>query len=209
MTKNINKGVIFLMKNQTKLLSKSALLLVTVGAGIALASAHHVSVHADTWQNNVEHVGAHNLKETNQQLTQQIRKSQEAKKVKNSFVSTNDALDRVMASDPIQNAKREAKLFKAKSTAEYKKLNKKAKKEIKKYEHKHAKSKKLFRIKVKAHKVYTYVSTKLRKEGRKIEKKGATLWVSGIIKKGSKTFYKLFNGKVIPASKHFVEKLSK
>lgn len=204
------------MKNQTKLLSKSALLLVTVGAGITLASAHHVSAHADTWQNNVDHVGsqsAHSLAETNKKIIQQIQKSQEAKKIKNSFVSTNDALDRMTAGHTLKRAereaKKEAKVFKTKSTAEYKKLNKKAKKEIKKYEHKHAKSKKLFRIKVKARKVYTYASTKLHKEGRKIEKKGATLWVSGIIKKGSKTFYKLFNGKVIPASKHFVEKLSK
>lgn len=65
------------MKNQTKLLSKYALLLVTVGAGITLASTHHVSVHADTWQNNVKHVGsqsAHSLSETNKKLIQQIQK---------------------------------------------------------------------------------------------------------------------------------------
>lgn len=182
-----NKGVIFRMKNQTKLLSKYAVLLVTVGAGITLASTHHVSVHADTWQNNVKHVGSqsvHSLAETNKKLIQQIQKSQEAKKIKNSLISSNDALDRMTAGHTLANAEREAKLFKAKS-------------------------KKLFRIRVKAHKLYTYINTKLHKEGRKIEKKGAILWVSSIIKKGHKTFYKLFNGKVIPASKHVIEKLSK
>lgn len=200
------------MKNQTKLLSKYALLLVTVGAGIALASTHHVSVNADTWQNNVERIGsqsAHSLAATNKKLIQKIQKSQEAKKIKNSLLSSNDALDRMTAGHTLANAEREAKLFKAKSTAEYKAFNKKAKKEIKKYTHKHVKSKKLFRIRVKAHKLYTYINTKLHKEGRKIEKKGAILWVSSIIKKGHKTFYKLFNGKVIPASKHVIEKLSK
>lgn len=204
--------MIFRMKNQTKLLSKYALLLVTVGAGITLASNHHISAHADTWRNNVEHIGsqsAHSLAETNKKLIQQIQKSQEAKKIKNSLLSSNDALDRMTAGHTIANAEREAKLFKTKLKAEYEAFNKKAKKEIKKYTHKHAKSKKLFRIKVKAHKLYTYLNTKLHKAGREIEKKGTILWVSSIIKKGHKTFYKLFNGKVIPASTHVVEKLSK
>lgn len=86
-----------------------------------------------------------------------------------------------------------------------KKVTKKAHKKVVKK----AKAKKLFRIRVKAHKIYAYKTIKLHKAGRKAEYKGAKLNVYKIVKKGHKTYYKVYGGRVITANKHFVTKIAK
>lgn len=80
------------------------------------------------------------------------------------------------------------------------------KKATKKVAKKHAK--RLFRIRVKAQKIYAYKNIKLQKQGRKAEKKGTKLYVYGIVKKGHKTFYKVYGGRVITASKSAVTKIN-
>lgn len=80
------------------------------------------------------------------------------------------------------------------------------KKAAKKVAKKHAKT--LFRIRVKAQKIYAYKNIKLQKQGRKAEKKGTKLYVYGIVKKGHKTFYKVYGGRVITASKSAVTKIN-
>ncbi|KPN84098.1 hypothetical protein RZ77_00180 [Apilactobacillus kunkeei] len=77
---------------------------------------------------------------------------------------------------------------------------------VKKVAKKHAKT--LFRIRVKAQKIYAYKNIKLQKQGRKAEKKGTKLYVYGIVKKGHKTFYKVYGGRVITASKSAVTKIN-
>lgn len=88
-----------------------------------------------------------------------------------------------------------------------------AKKKVAKKAHKKvvkkAKAKKLFRIRVKAHKIYAYKTIKLHKAGRKAEYKGTKLNVYKIVKKGHKTYYKVYGGRVITANKHFVTKIAK
>lgn len=84
--------------------------------------------------------------------------------------------------------------------------NKKAAKPAKKHARKHAR--RLFRIRVKAHKIYAYKTANFRHHaGRKAEKRGKKLNVYGIIKKGHKTFYRVFGHRVITSNKHFVTKI--
>lgn len=80
------------------------------------------------------------------------------------------------------------------------------KKATKKVAKKHVK--RLFSIRVKAQKIYAYKNIKLQKQGRKAEKKGTKLYVYGIVKKGHKTFYKVYDGRLITASKSAVTKIN-
>ncbi|MCL8495929.1 hypothetical protein M9195_05440 [Apilactobacillus sp. F1] len=69
------------------------------------------------------------------------------------------------------------------------------------------KAKQLFKIDVKANKVYSYKIIALHKSGRKLEKKGTKLPVYKIVKKGHKEFYLIKDNRVITANKHDVMKI--
>ncbi|KOY75696.1 hypothetical protein RZ71_01140 [Apilactobacillus kunkeei] len=69
------------------------------------------------------------------------------------------------------------------------------------------KAKQLFKIDVKANKVYSYKTIALHKAGRKLEKKGTKLPVYKIVKKGHKEFYLIKGNRVITANKHDVMKI--
>lgn len=93
----------------------------------------------------------------------------------------------------------------------HKKIAKKhVKKHVRKVVKKHVvkKSHGLFTIKVKASKIYAYKSTNFKNhKGRKAERKGTKLRVYGIVRKGHKTFYKVYGHRLITANKHFVSKI--
>lgn len=69
------------------------------------------------------------------------------------------------------------------------------------------KAKQLFKIDVKASKVYSYKTIALHKSGRKLEKKGTKLPVYKIVKKGHREFYLIKGNRVITANKHDVMKI--
>lgn len=69
------------------------------------------------------------------------------------------------------------------------------------------KAKQLFKIDVKASKIYSYKTIALHKAGRKLEKKGTKLPVYKIVKKGHKGFYLIKGNRVITANKHDVIKI--
>lgn len=69
------------------------------------------------------------------------------------------------------------------------------------------KAKQLFKIDVKANKVYSYKTIALHKSGRKLEKKGTKIPVYKIVKKGHKGFYLIKGNRVITANKHDVMKI--
>ncbi|WP_190242917.1 hypothetical protein [Apilactobacillus kunkeei] len=271
------------MKNKTKLFSKFAVLLATLGAGATLASAH-VSAHADDgWAEAEPSTGksyAPGLTDAEKREADKIGSQPESEANKRADAKVQAALDKLDAKYDKQQAAYEVKMEKlakqnhvkdygngtnepttttstttstkksetkatAKKSSEKKasakkttkkhakkatkKVTKKhvkkssAKKATKKVAKKHVKkatvkkaakkharkhAKRLFRIRVKAHKIYAYKNIKLQKQGRKSEKKGTKLYVYGIIKKGHKTFYKVYGGRVITASKSAVTKIN-
>ncbi|MCX8742633.1 hypothetical protein J3U50_01165 [Lactobacillus sp. B3795] len=69
------------------------------------------------------------------------------------------------------------------------------------------KANQLFKIDVKANKVYSYKTIALNKAGRKLEKKGTKLPVYKIVKKDHKEFYLIKGNRVITANKHDVMKI--
>ncbi|MBV0914879.1 hypothetical protein KTJ72_03030 [Apilactobacillus sp. HBW1] len=111
----------------------------------------------------------------------------------------------------LKDAKAGKSKWKIPATSGHNKYTKKAaKKEAAK---KHApkkivkKAKQLFKIDVKASKVYSYKTIDLHKSGRKLEKKGTKLPVYKIVKKGHKEFYLIKGNRVITANKHDVMKI--
>lgn len=241
------------MKKQTKLLSKFAVLLATLGAGATLASTH-VAAHADSsndgWEDGVVYTGKlyapgltdEQKKEADQIGTHNSQKQNEINARADAKVQA--GLDKLNAISDKQQAEYDAKMNAlakknhikdygnpdatpakkatttkkvAKKTSAKKAVAKKATKKVakkhvkkatvKKVAKKHARkhAKRLFRIRVKAHKIYAYKTANFHhKKGRKAEKKGTKLYVYGIIKKGHKRFYKVYGGRVITANKHFV-----
>lgn len=84
------------------------------------------------------------------------------------------------------------------------------KKHVRKVAKKHVarKSHGLFTIKVKANKIYAYKSTNFKNhKGRKVEHKGTKLRVYGIVRKGHKTFYRVYGHRLITANRHYVTKI--
>lgn len=243
------------MKKQTKLLSKFAVLLATLGAGATLASAH-VAAHADSsndgWEDGVVYTSGQTLYApglTDAQKAYADKIGTHNSQKQNEINARADAkvqagLDKLNAISDKQQAEYDAKMnalakknhikdygnpdaTPAKKTTTTKKVAKKtsakkavAKKATKKVAKKHVKkttvkkaakkharkhAKRLFRIRVKAHKIYAYKTANFHhKKGRRAEKKGTKLYVYGIIKKGHKKFYKVYGGRVITASKSAV-----
>ncbi len=236
------------MKKQTKLLSKFAVLLATLGAGATLASAH-VAAHADSsndgWDDGVVHTGfgyAPGLTDAQKAYADKIgtHNTPKQNEINARATAKDDAvLDKLDAISNKQQAEYDAKMNAlakknhikdygnpdatpakktttkkvAKKTSAKKAVAKKVakkhvkkatvKKTAKKHARKHAK--RLFRIRVKAHKIYAYKTANFHhKNGRKAEKKGTKLYVYGIIKKGHKKFYKVYGGRVITANKSAV-----
>lgn len=98
----------------------------------------------------------------------------------------------------------------AKNVVHKKVAKKHVKKHVRKVVKNHVakKSHGLFTIKVKASKIYAYKSTNFKNhKGRKAERKGTKLRVYGIVRKGHKTFYKVYGHRLITANKHFVSKI--
>lgn len=233
------------MKKQTKLLSKFAVLLATLGAGATLASAH-VAAHADSsndgWaeakpstgfsyapgltdvqKKEIDKIGTHNSQKQNEINARADAKVQAGLDKLNAISDKQqaeyDAKMEALAKknhtyipDTDTSAKKTTTKKVAKKTSAKKATKKVAKKHVKKatvkkVTKKHARkhAKRLFRIRVKAHKIYAYKTANFHhKKGRKAEKKGTKLYVYGIIKKGHKRFYKVYGGRVITANKHFV-----
>lgn len=218
------------MKKQTKLLSKFAVLLATLGAGATLASAH-VAAHADSsdgWADTTDQTSGYapGLTDAQKAYADKIgtHNSQKQNEINaRADAKVDAALDKLDAISNKQQAEYDAKMnalakknhikdygnpdaTPAKKTTTTKKVAKKTstkKATVKKHARKHAK--RLFRIRVKAHKIYAYKTANFHhKKGRKAEKKGTKLYVYGIIKKGHKRFYKVYGGRVITANKHFV-----
>lgn len=239
------------MKKQTKLLSKFAVLLATLGAGATLASAH-VAAHADSsndgWADTTDQTSGYapGLTDAQKAYADKIgtHNSQKQNEINARAAAKDDAaLDKLDAISNKQQAEYDAKMNAlakknhvkdygnpdatpakktttkkvAKKTSAKKAVAKKAtkkvakkhvkkatvKKAVKKHARKHARkhAKRLFRIRVKAHKIYAYKTANFHhKHGRKAEKKGTKLYVYGIIKKGHKKFYKVYGGRVITAN---------
>ncbi|KOY76432.1 hypothetical protein RZ54_06590 [Apilactobacillus kunkeei] len=201
------------MKKSTNIVSKFAVLVVTLAAGATIASAH-VSSHADT-------LWAPGVTEADKKIVEELKNS------KSDNQAQIDAINRESVKHDIdsgieitQERGVQASFDKSGHFLGYKKNGKfvttpdgkplpTKKHSTNKKVVKKAKDKKLFRIRVKAHKVYAYKSIKLQKAGRKVEKKGTKLYVYGIAKKGHKTYYKIYDGRVISADKKLVTKISK
>lgn len=238
------------MKKQTKLLSKFAVLLATLGAGATLASAH-VAAHADSsdgWADTTDQTSGYAPGLTDAQKAYADKIGTHNSQKQNEINARADAkvqagLDKLNAISDKQQAEYDAKMEAlakknhikdygnpdatpakitttkkvAKKTSAKKAVAKKATKKVakkhvkkatvKKVAKKHARkhAKRLFRIRVKAHKIYAYKTANFHhKKGRKAEKKGTKLYVYGIIKKGHKRFYKVYGGRVITANKSAV-----
>lgn len=234
------------MKKQTKLLSKFAVLLATLGAGATLASAH-VAAHADSsdgWADTTDQTSGYAPGLTDAQKAYADKIGTHNSQKQNEINARADAkvqagLDKLNAISDKQQAEYDAKmeaLAKKNHIKDYgnpdatpakktttkkvakktsaKKTTKKATKKrvakkhvkkatVKKATKKHAK--RLFRIRVKAHKIYAYKTANFHhKHGRRAEKKGTKLYVYGIIKKGHKRFFKVYGGRVITANKSAV-----
>lgn len=210
------------MKN-TKTISKLAMFVATLAVGATIASIH-VAAHADSWDTGEMTSGyAPGVTDADKKIVQELKNS------KSDNQAQIDAIDKSYAkhdSTPYMVAMQDGKSLPSskdkaanKTSVAQKKTTKKvvkktvAKKKVAKKAHKKivkkAKAKKLFRIRVKAHKIYAYKTIKLHKAGRKAEYKGAKLNVYKIVKKGHKTYYKVYGGRVITANKHFVTKIAK
>lgn len=222
------------MKKQTKLLSKFAVLLATLGAGATLASAH-VAAHADTLYPNgtpsqsamdaLQAMENYKPSAKDEATIKAIEKASDEHDEKTGITkeqetgySSNSApakhVIRTLDSHKVISYNNKTSVAQKKTTKKvakkaHKKVAKKhvkkttVKKAAKKVAKKHAK--RLFRIRVKAHKIYAYKTANFHhKKGRKAEKKGTKLYVYGIIKKGHKKFYKVYDGRVITASKSAV-----
>lgn len=197
------------MKN-TKTISKFAMFVATLAAGATIASIH-VAAHADS-------LWAPGVTDADKKIVQELKNS------KSDNQAQLDAIDKSFAEhdtqpDMIITQTNHYVTPDKKTSVAQKKTTKKvvkkhvAKKKVAKKAHKKvvkkAKAKKLFRIRVKAHKIYAYKTIKLHKAGRKAEYKGTKLNVYKIVKKGHKTYYKVYGGRVITANKHFVTKIAK
>lgn len=79
---------------------------------------------------------------------------------------------------------------------------------VKKPARKHAR--RLFRIRVKAHKIYAYKTSNFRHhKGRRVERKGAKLYVYGTVRRGHTTYYKVYGGRFITSSHHYVTRVAR
>lgn len=219
------------MKN-TKTISKLAMFVATLAAGATIASIH-VAAHADTLYPNgplsqsamdaLQAMENYKPSAKDEATIKAIEKASDEHDEKTGITkeqetgySSNSApakhVIRTLDSHKVISYNNKTSVAQKKTT---KKVVKKhvAKKKVAKKAHKKvvkkAKAKKLFRIRVKAHKIYAYKTIKLHKAGRKAEYKGTKLNVYKIVKKGHKTYYKVYGGRVITANKHFVTKIAK
>lgn len=209
------------MKN-TKTISKLAMFVATLAAGATIASIH-VAAHADTLYPNgtpsqsamdaLQAMENYKPSAKDEATIKAIEKASDEHDEKTGITkeqetgySSNSApakhVIRTLDSHKVISYNNKTSVAQKKTT---KKVAKKAHKKVVKK----AKAKKLFRIRVKAHKIYAYKTIKLHKAGRKAEYKGTKLNVYKIVKKGHKTYYKVYGGRVITASKHFVTKIAK
>ena len=198
------------MKN-TKTISKLAMFVATLAAGATIASIH-VAAHADvlyapglTDAQKKEADDVMNSVSDNQAQIDAINNSyaKHDSQPQMAITQTNHYVTPSTTSKNTSTKKTAKKVVK--KTVAKKKVAKKAHKKVVKK----AKAKKLFTVKVKAHKIYAYKTIKLHKAGRKAEYKGTKLNVYKIVKKGHKTYYKVYGGRVITANKHFVTKIAK
>lgn len=209
------------MKN-TKTISKLAMFVATLAAGATIASIH-VAAHADTLYPNgtpsqsamdaLQAMENYKPSAKDEATIKAIEKASDEHDEKTGITkeqetgySSNSApakhVIRTLDSHKVISYNNKTSVAQKKTT---KKVAKKAHKKVVKK----AKAKKLFRIRVKAHKIYAYKTIKLHKAGRKAEYKGTKLNVYKIVKKGHKTYYKVYGGRVITANKHFVTKIAK
>ncbi|CAI2676759.1 hypothetical protein AKUH3B110M_UNKNOWN200020 (plasmid) [Apilactobacillus kunkeei] len=197
------------MKN-TKTISKLAMFVATLAAGATIASIH-VAAHADvlyapglTDAQKKEADDVMNSVSDNQAQIDAINNSY-AKHDSQPQMAITQTNHYVTPDNKTSVAQKKTTKKVVKKHVAKKKVAKKARKKVVKK----AKAKKLFRIRVKAHKIYAYKTIKLHKAGRKAEYKGTKLNVYKIVKKGHKTYYKVYGGRVITANKHFVTKIAK
>ncbi|KIM18531.1 hypothetical protein HW41_04515 [Apilactobacillus kunkeei] len=79
---------------------------------------------------------------------------------------------------------------------------------VKKHARKHAR--RLFRIRVKAHRIYAYKTSNFRHhKGRRAERKGTKLYVYGKVRRGHTTYYKVYGGRFITSSHHYVTRVAR
>lgn len=211
------------MKKSTNIVSKLIMFIATLAAGATIASVH-VAAHADSWdtgemtsgyapgvtQSDIDAVNSmSNYKPSAQEKAEMDAIDASYKKHDDETGITKEQQTgygpNVKAKHIIRTLDTHKVISYNKETSVPQKSSKKAHRKVVKK----AKAKKLFRIRVKAHKVYAYKSIKLQKAGRKIEKKGTKLYVYGIAKKGHKTYYKIYGGHLISADKKLVTKISK
>ncbi|KOY72150.1 hypothetical protein [Apilactobacillus kunkeei] len=203
----------------TKTVSKFAMFVATLAAGATIASVHVVA-HADSWDTGEMTSGyAPGVTDDDKKIAQELENS------KSDNQAQIDAIDKSYAEHdstpymiamqdgtPLPSKKSQTSVAQKKTT---KKVVKKhvAKKKVAKKAHKKvvkkAKAKKLFRIRIKAHKIYAYKTIKLHKAGRKVEYKGTMLNVYKIVKKDHKTYYKVYGGRVITSDHKYVSKITK
>ena len=200
----------------TKNVSKFAMVVATLAAGATIASVH-VAAHADSWDTGEMTSGyAPGVTDADKKIVQELKDSKpdnqaQLDAIDNSYAKHDSQPQ--MAITQTNHYVTPAKNTSTKKTA--KKVVKKhvAKKKVAKKAHKKvvkkAKAKKLFRIRVKAHKIYAYKTIKLHKAGRKAEYKGTKLNVYKIVKKGHKTYYKVYGGRVITSDPKYVTTINK
>ncbi|WKN29538.1 DUF5776 domain-containing protein (plasmid) [Apilactobacillus kunkeei] len=58
--------------------------------------------------------------------------------------------------------------------------------------------------------MYAYKTSNLRHhKGRRAERKGTKLYVYGIVKKSHKTYYKVYGGRFITSSRHYITRVAR
>ncbi|WP_190242918.1 DUF5776 domain-containing protein [Apilactobacillus kunkeei] len=167
----------------------------------AVAKKNHVKDY-DTPSETAETTGAQTTP-SKKTTTKKVAKKSSAKKASTKKTTKKHAKKAAAKKVTKKHVKKSSAKKDTKKVAKRHVKKATVKKATKKVAKKHAK--RLFSIRVKAHKIYAYKSANIHhKQGRKAEKKGTKLYVYGIVKKGHKTFYKVYGGRVITSNKHFV-----
>lgn len=109
------------------------------------------------------------------------------------------------------NKKDEAKKTPAKKTAAKKATKKHVAKKVakKRVVKKHAKkhTRRLFRIRVKAHRIYAYKTIAMHRAGRRAEVKGTKLYVYGTARRHGRTYYKVYGHRWITSAHKYVARV--
>ena len=103
-----------------------------------------------------------------------------------------------------------AKKVTKKHVAKKKAAKKTTKKHVKKATKKHIAKKvarRLFRIRVKAHRIYAYKTIAMHKAGRRAEVKGTKLYVYGTARRHGRTYYKVYGHRWITSAHKYVARI--